>query len=112
MKGSEKKSKEIKEPTLGEILAVMNERFTLVENKIDQVENKTDQVDLRSRTMNDRMDGIDTRLGDLQRGQTKLHNQIVDIQDDVTSVLHASDKDALTIIDHERRIVRLEKVRT
>lgn len=100
MAKGERKSKEIKEPTLGEVLAVMNERFTLVENKIDQ----------RFGMMNERADGVDARLGDLQRGQTKLQNQVADIQDDLTSVLHASDKDALTIINHERRIVRLEKV--
>lgn len=100
MAKDERKSKEIKEPTLGEVLAVMNERFALVENKIDQ----------RFEMMNERADGVDARLGDLQRGQTKLQNQVADIQDDLTSVLHASDKDALTIINHERRIVRLEKV--
>lgn len=100
MAKDERKSKEIKEPTLGEILAVMNERFALVENKIDQ----------RFGMMNERADGVDARLGDLQRGQTKLQNQVADIQDDLTSVLHASDKDALTIINHERRIVHLEKV--
>lgn len=59
--------------------------------------------------MNERMDGIDARLGDLQRGQTKLANQVADIQDDLTPALHASDKDAVTIADHERRITYLEK---
>ena len=101
MKKSTKKSKKIKEPTLGEVLAVVNERFTFVENRIDQ----------RFGTMNERVDGIDARLGDLQRGQTKFVNQVADIQDDLTSALHASDKDALTIIDHERRIKHLEKAR-
>lgn len=100
MAKDERKSKEIKEPTLGEVLAVMNERFMLVENKIDQ----------RFGMMNERVDSVDARLGDLQRGQTKLQNQVADMQDDVASVLHASDKDALTIIDHERRLARLEKV--
>jgi len=77
-----KKSKIAKEPTLGEVLAVMNER----------------------------MDGVDARLGDLQRGQSKLQNQFADMQDDLTSALHASDNDGVAILNHEFRISHLEKL--
>lgn len=70
------------EPTLGKILTVLNER----------------------------MDGIDARLGDLQHGQTKLVNQIADIQDELTSALSASDNDGSAILNHEHRISHLEKL--
>lgn len=95
-------SKGIDEPTLGEVLAVMNEQFSLIDQRFSA-------ADAISRSMNERMDGFDARLGDLQRVQRKLVDQVADIQDDLTSALGSSDKDALTIIDHERRIARLEK---
>lgn len=94
-----KKSSEA-EPTLGEVLAVMNERFGLVEARIDQ----------RFSTMTERGDSVDARLGDLQRGQTKIQNTIGDIQDDLASALHATDNDGSAILNHEHRISRLEKL--
>ena len=60
--------------------------------------------------MNERMDGVDARLGDLQRGQAKLVNQVADIQDDLTSALSASDNDGSAILNHEHRISHLEKL--
>ena len=95
-----KKSKAIQEPTLGEVLTVMNERFSLVEARIDQ----------RTGMLSDRMDGLDARMGDLQRTQTKMANQIGDIQDDLASALHATDNDGSAILNHEQRITHLEKL--
>ncbi|MFH1178670.1 MAG: hypothetical protein V1711_03055 [bacterium] len=60
--------------------------------------------------MNERMDGTDVRLGDLQRGQTKLANQVAEIQDDLASALSASDNDGSAILNHEFRISYLEKL--
>ena len=100
MTKSEKKPKGIKEPTLGEVLTVMNERFTLVENRIDQ----------RFGMTNERIDNIDVRLGELQHGQAKLVNQVADIQDDLASALSASDNDGSAILNHEHRISHLEKL--
>ena len=60
--------------------------------------------------MNERMDGIDARLEDLQTGQKKLVNQVADIQDDLTSALSASDNDGSAILNHEHRISHLEKL--
>lgn len=88
------------EPTLGEVLAVMNERFTLVENRIDQ----------RSGAVNERIDSVDARLGVLQRGQAKIDNTLGDIQDDLAAALHAADNDGSAILNHEHRISHLEKL--
>ncbi len=97
-----KKVKKLKagEPTLGEVLAVMNERFTIVEKRIDQ----------RFGTMNERSDSIDARLGDVQRKLTNVESRVEDIQDDLTSALHATGNDGLAILNHEHRISHLEKL--
>lgn len=60
--------------------------------------------------INERMDGIDARLGEVQRVQMKLTNQVADIQDDLTSALSASDNDGSAILNHEHRISHLEKI--
>ena len=60
--------------------------------------------------MNERVDGIDARLGDVQRQLTKVENRIEDIQDDLTSALSASDNDGSAILNHEHRISHLEKL--
>ncbi len=94
------KSKAIKEPTLGEVLGVMNERFSLVEARIDQ----------KFEIMTERSNSLDARMGDMQRSQAKLANQVADIQDDLASALHATDNDGSAIMNHEHRVSHLEKL--
>lgn len=60
--------------------------------------------------MNDRIDGLDARLGDVQRTLGKLQNAVGDIQDDLASALHATDNDGSAILNHEHRISHLEKL--
>lgn len=61
------------------------------------------------RTMNTRMDGTDARLSHLERGQEKIQSKIDDMQEDLTSALAAFDEESIKILDHEKRIRRLEK---
>jgi len=60
--------------------------------------------------VNERIDGVDARLGDVQRKLTKIENRVENIQDDLTSALHAADNDGSAILNHEHRISHLEKL--
>lgn len=80
---------------LGTLGTTMDERFLI--------------SDKRFIALNTRIDGIDGRLSTLQRDFGKMNGTILDIQDDLTAALAAIDTDSLTLQNHERRIVRLEK---
>ena len=84
----------------------VKERFETTDVRLGHIEQR---IDTRAKSTNDRIDGIDARLGDVQRKVTKIESKIEDIQDDLASALNATDKDVVTILDHERRIRRLEK---
>lgn len=60
-------------------------------------------------TMTAWMGNTDVRLTTLERGQNQIKATLSDVQDDLTSALAAVDKDSVTLIDHERRIGKLER---
>ncbi|HEX2792206.1 MAG TPA: hypothetical protein VHO23_00615 [Candidatus Paceibacterota bacterium] len=62
------------------------------------------------RTMQEWMHGMSVQLATFERNQNKMTNALADIQDDLTSALAAVDKDSIVIIDHERRLKKLERV--
>jgi septation ring formation regulator EzrA len=106
-----------KEPTLTSVMGavqdlteVMQIGFAKVEGRFEHLEQRMDSTDIGFSSMNERMDGIDARLGDVQRKLTKVENKVEDIQDDLTSALHATGNDGSAILNHEHRIVHLEKL--
>ena len=109
MKKATKNSAE--EPTLGEVLAVMNERFSLVESsfndRFDLVEERFDQ---RFVVLNDCTDNMDARLGDIQHKLGKTMITVEDIKDELAAALRAADDDGTAIVNHERRITHLEEL--
>ena len=109
-----KKSKASKEPTLGEFFDFVKEKFETTEGKLGAIDQRfghlEQRVDVRAKGTNDRIDSIDARLSDVQRKLTKVESKVEDIQDDLTSALHASDNDGLAILNHEHRISHLEKL--
>lgn len=104
-----KKARESKfsEPTLGEFFDFVKEKFETTETRFGHLEQR---MDMRFAGVNERMDGIDARLGDVQRKLSKVESKVEDIQDDLTSALHASDNDGSAILNHEHRISHLEKL--
>ena len=68
------------------------------------------RVEKGFRVMNERMDGIDVRLITSERNVTKLQGMIMDIQEDLTAALAATDSNSFKIINHDKRICTLEKV--
>lgn len=59
--------------------------------------------------INHRVDAIDIRLTDVERQLGKVEVALVDLQDEVAGLSRAIDKDAVTLINHEKRIKLLEK---
>lgn len=59
--------------------------------------------------MNERMDGIDARLVSTARSAEGIDRKVTEMHDDLHAALIAIDSDSVKILDHERRIRRLEK---
>ena len=74
-----------KEPTLQDLMAVLG-------------------------TMKEWMHVMNVRQATFEQNQNKTNNALADIQDDLTAALAAVDKDSIVLIDHERRIKKLERV--
>jgi DNA repair ATPase RecN len=62
------------------------------------------------RTMKDWMHNIDGRLSGLERRMSTTESRLEDIQETLDAVAEAVSKDSETLIDHERRIKKLERV--
>lgn len=58
--------------------------------------------------LNVRMDTLEERLDNVAHRLGRVEVAVEDLKDDMASVMKAIDHDAPIIIDHERRITRLE----
>jgi len=81
------------EPTLLDVLEAVQSGFQKMEEKMEE---KFDDLGYRVTAVEKRVGAVETTLEEM-RGTLK-------------GVERAVDKDALTVVDHTRRIVRLEKV--
>lgn len=92
------------EPTLKDILESVNEKFNLVFTEFAHV-NK--QFALLSKNIL----SLHEDIRDIKESQ-KADSEILDeVRDTLEAVAKAVDKDAVTIISHERRLKVLEKVK-
>ena len=90
-----KNSKEY-EPTLSDVLEAVQTGFTKVDERFEQ-------VDVRFDKMDERFDKLEKRTGSIE-------NTLEDMKETLGGIERAVDKDAVTVLDHERRIRHLEKV--
>jgi hypothetical protein len=79
------------------VLQIMDTRFLVIDKKLVAI--------------HDRVGHIDERLGDVQRRLGKVEVLALDMQDDLRGALAAIDDDSVKVLDHEKRIRRIEKVR-
>ena len=61
-------------------------------------------------TMNDRMNTVDERLGTIDRRLGNVENKLEDVAETLDAVAQAVDKDAVMLLEHDRRITKLEQV--
>jgi hypothetical protein len=76
-----------KEPTLGEFMTFIKKQFGL-------------QQQLLEKTAED--------IRDLRQGQMSHDRRLDEVEQAMRGVLRAVDRDAVKVVDHERRIHRLE----
>lgn len=113
------------EPTIRDIsdkldfvMEIMDARFVAVDKRFDAVDKrfvavdkKFDAIDKKFVLINGRIDNVDERLGEVKHKLTKVEVTVLDTQDDLRGALAAIDGDSIKVLDHEKRIRRLEKVR-
>lgn len=60
-------------------------------------------------TMNTRMDGTDIQLSSMSQALGAVKDTLGEMQEELTSALFALDTDSIKLLNHEKRIRRLEK---
>lgn len=91
------------EPTLMDVLEAVQTGFTKMEKRFDGVDERLDKVETRLGEVEGRMTAVEKRTGNLETA-------IEDMSKTLEGVERAVDTDAVTIVDHGRRIVHLEKI--
>jgi hypothetical protein len=81
-------------------IAVLDARLSSLETKFDAM----------YEFMVDKFTRVDERLDKLEQSVTGLKVAVLDMQEDMVVMGRAQDKDSKTILSHEKRIGRLEKV--
>ncbi|MEO6536257.1 MAG: hypothetical protein ABIT47_01060 [Candidatus Paceibacterota bacterium] len=84
------------EPTLYDVLEAVNSGFSRVENRLGKVEYEVTEIKTELNQLN-------TRVG-------RLEVKVDIIDERLESLEIAFDRDAITIVDHENRITKLETV--
>ena len=97
-----KKSKTIKEPTLTNVMGAVQDLTEAVQAGFAKVDSKFDNTGVQ-------FDEVKYRITALEKRTGSLENSVEDMKDTLNGVARAVDKDALVIMNHERRIRHLEK---
>ena len=96
MKHSSKSSKY--EPTIADVLDAVQTGFTRHEKVLT--------------ALHEGQGNLKDQLKDVDRRLSNTQNRVEDIADIFKNVTRTTDKDRISILDHERRIQHLEKTRT
>jgi len=93
-----------KEPTNQDILEGMNKRFNMV---FTELKKNDSRFDLTFRQLTSLHKGVE-EIGEQQKADGEVLDEV---KETLEAVAKAVDIDAVTIINHETRIARLEKFR-
>lgn len=91
------------QPTNRDILESMNERFNMV---FTELKKNDARFDLAYRQLTN----LDKKITDVQKMQESDGTLLEEVQSTLNAVAKAVDADAMTIINHEARITKLEPV--
>lgn len=94
-----------KELTLRDVFETINERFNFVATHFKKVDEQFGTVFAQLHALHDNMK-------ELQEGQKQHDGRFDEIEESLEAISKAVDKDAITIISHERRIRSLERARS
>jgi len=91
-----------KEPSLGDVLEGMNKRFNMVFTELQKNDTRFDLAFRQFRSLHDDIREI--------RTTQKADGEVLDeVRETLDSVAKAVDSDAVTVVNHENRITKLEK---
>jgi hypothetical protein len=88
------------EPTLHDVMGAL----MTVNEKVDHIDSRLGTIERSVSSLEGRVSGVERSLG-------RLEVKVADMQEDLTSALTALDRDAVTLVGHEKRIRVLEKAR-
>jgi chromosome segregation ATPase len=113
-----KKSHKIAEPTLHDVIQIVQESSGRVEKRLDKVQRRLDGVERRLGSVETRMSGVEMRMGELEDTNTHVVRRIGEMeekldlaQEELESINIAIENDARRYFDHDQRLKRLEKAR-
>ncbi len=89
------------EPTLTDLMVAMKEGFLAMDGRLNG-------HDGLLTTLVARADTTDARIGDIQTKMVKMEKHLVDMDDKLDTLIEVVDKDSLTLVQHEERIMALE----
>ena len=98
-------------PTLGGVVKSVQDLTLAVQSGFQHMEARFDGVENRLGGVEGRLGEVEQELRGVSRRVGSLEEKVEDMDETLSAVAKAVDKDAVTILDHERRIVKLEKVR-
>ncbi len=107
------------EPTLNDVIEIMQEGFSRIETRLDSIETRINahgdrfdlidaRIDQRFGLLNERLNLMDERLKALGLDVSKTTKLVLDVQDEIVSHNVAFEHEANRYFDHERRIAVLE----
>jgi hypothetical protein len=97
---------ESSEPTLSDVIGLMQKGFAYVEERFNLVEARMDQ---RFAAINERVNNLAAQLSVLSIDVTRIKSMIADIQEDLTTLSVAFDRDAEKLLHLEQRVEHIEK---
>ncbi len=99
------------DPTIKDVFEAVQGGFGKVDRRLDKVERRLDGVERRLSTVETRLSGLEDTDRHLIRRVGELESKMDDVQDAVEGLSKAFDHDTIMVIEHDKRIARLEKTR-
>lgn len=95
-------------PSLGDLMEVVTTGFSVMDERFDAVEKRFEKrfekLEGRVENMDERLVGVEHRLG-------RVEEVLLDIQEEFRATQPVVDDNSVQLIDHEKRIKRLERSR-
>jgi hypothetical protein len=92
-----------------QILEAIRDLEKRMDMRFAEHDSRFDKIDRILESIHERMNNFELRLVAVERGLHELKMIVFEMRDDLTGALKAIDLQAEMLLDHGRRIVRLEK---
>ena len=97
------------EPTIKDVMGSVQDLTEAVQAGFERLETGSDRHEQILKTLHEGQENFRGQLKDFGTSLTNTQNRVEDVADMVESLTQVSDKDHMSIVDHEHRILHLEK---